>query len=178
MIGETVLFSLNITRIDEIIQPDYNVTLDTVLILPLDNILVASLDHLNVTSTTKGNEMRTKIILDPLSNNSGISLSFEGVVSEVVQLLGFIEYEADPTNGHVYLEPITFPVIYIMHFDFSFSLLKTSLQLENGLVAPDEMVTWRAEIENIRGLDRNLSLTIEFDGSLLSIANASIVFIG
>ena len=139
MVGETVLFSLNITRIDEIIQPDFNVTLNAVLILPLENILVASLDHLNTTSTTEGNETRVTVFLDPLSNSSSVSLSFEGVVNEVIQLLGFIEYEADPTNGRMYIEPIKFPVIL---FNCSFSLTRTDNE-QNSLEICDNLLTIR-----------------------------------
>ncbi len=134
-----MLFSLNITRIDEIIQPDFNVTLNAVLILPLENILVASLDHLNTTSTTEGNETRVTVFLDPLSNSSSVSLSFEGVVNEVIQLLGFIEYEADPTNGRMYIEPIKFPVIL---FNCSFSLTRTDNE-QNSLEICDNLLTIR-----------------------------------
>ena len=187
-IGETITFSLSIEREDNT-HPDYDITLSVVISLPVEDIINVIFDPAMVISNISfPGGINATLALDQLSysmNFPRLIFGFDGIVGELggikqpVRLSGYIEYQSDPSNGHMYSEFIAFPDLYIRDLDFNFSLLSTSLDLTDGpLVVVNEVSVCRAQFRNIVGPSANLNLLVELNDVHMNITDAEIVHIG
>lgn len=200
--GDAVSFFLNISRTDET-APVYNISLLVTIFHPLEDVLNATFDPLGTISVSQStNETATVLnltqlsytmenIVDPMDSSavtidrSKLPLEFQGILSSdaytrgFIQPRGSIEYQSTPTNGHVYVEPITFPSVFIRNTEFAFDLLSTSLQTtESDLVVLRETAIWQANISRISGPSANLTLLVELNDTFLNIADVEIKQIG
>lgn len=196
---DAVSFFLNISRADETV-PVYDISLLLTIFHPLEGVLNATFDPLETISISQStNETETVLnltqlsytVVDPMDSSvtmvdrSRLPLVFLGVLSSEaytsgsIQLYGSIQYQSSPSNGHVYVEPITFPRIFIRNAEFAFYLVSTSLLMtEDNLVVLRETAVWRANITRVSGPSANLTLLVELNDTFLNIADVEIQQIG
>lgn len=189
-IGDSVTFSLNITRTDERL-PVYSISLLAGIFHPLESVLNTTFDPSKITLIDRfSNETLTMLSLAQLSystenaviDHSRLLLDFEGVITSVVyfiQLRGFLKFQSTPTNGYTYDESITFPEVFIRNVEFLFNLLSSSSELTEGaLVVLREETVWVASLNQVAGPSANLSLLVELNDTNLNITNVAVVQIG
>ena len=157
---------------------------EEVLAVTFDPMLVPTISHMM-------NGLRTTLDLPQLSyatiENSSLKLNFTGILGgsaytlPYIQLQGLIEYHSDPSNGHIYQEPVTFPKIYMRHAEFALELQNTSLELTLGsLLIEGEEAFFQANISNIInfGPSADLTLVVKVDGAYLNFNHTEVAQIG
>lgn len=186
--GDSVVFSLRISRTD-VTFPVYAITLTAAMYHPLDEVMKASFDRELIASTIhQRNETRTTLNLAQLDyrseQNSVLQTNFIGFIGSLVftvryiEIRGIIEYQSDPSNGHVYHQSITFPRVYFRHAEFSLELNSTSLEMTEGnLLVVGERATYRASVTNIFnfGPPGDLVVVMEANGTYLNITTTDVV---
>ena len=98
-----------------------------------------------------------------------------------IELRGTIDYQSDPSNGHMYREYITFPRVYLRHAEFSLELISTDLEITEGnLLVTGERALCRASITNIInfGPVADLVVEIELNGIYLNITSTTVTHTG
>lgn len=200
--GDSVSFFLNISRTDET-APVYSISLLATILHPSEDVWNTTFDPLESLSVTPSPNGTLTVLnltrlsytiesaVDPLDSSvitidrSQLSLEFQGVLGAVaytvgfIQLHGSIEFQSTPTNGYVYVEPITFPRVFIRNAEFTFDLLSTSSEMTEGdFVVLRETAIWQASISFITGPLANLSLLVELNDTFLSITDVDIIQIG
>lgn len=186
--GDSVSFRLSVARTDET-QPVYDITFTTDICHPIESILDTSFDPCTTAVINRNETTITTLLNSTLlsySDLSSVTIEFGGVVGALaytvgfIQLRGVIEYRSVPTNGQVYVQPITFSRIHIRNVEFSFSLLSTSLEVTEGTVLEvGEEAIWRATIENIAGPSADLILLVLSERNIfLNIIDVQIALLG
>lgn len=184
--GETLTFTLNISRTDDSI-PEYDITLKAAIYHPPEEVFLVNFDPaLETTVNHERNRSRTNFTLSPLSyatvENSTLQVNFNGTTGNLahtipyIQLFGYIEYESVPFNGHTYQEQVTFPKVFVRDAEVSIKPLVTSSSLtRDSLLVNEEEALFVASITNLvnTGPAADLSLAVEVNDTFLNILTNS-----
>ncbi len=172
--------------------PVYAITLITAVYHPLDQVMVASFDREHIDSVIRQpNESKTTLNLARLVYGSEqdsilqiIFLGFIGGLAYTVPYIeprGTIDYQSDPSNGHLYRSHITFPRVYLRHAEYSLELISTSLEsTEGNLLVIGERALCRASVTNIInfGPAADLAVALQVNGTYLNITSTQVSHVG
>ena len=172
--------------------PTYVITLLTAIYHPLNQVMEAFFSQEQIISTLQeDNEIRTTLDLPELNyeleQGFTVETGFFGLIGDLafsipyIELYGTIDYQSNPSNGHIYRQDITFPRVYLRHADFVLNLISTTFEeTEDNLLVFGERALCRASTTNIInfGPVANLVILIEVNGTYLNITSTDAVHIG
>ena len=174
--------------------PTYAISLTAAIYHPLDEVMVASFERDLINSSAReANEFRTTLSLSQLDyrseQSSMLQVVFDGSIRGLaftvpyIELRGTVDYQSDPSNGHIYREDITFQRVYLRHAELSLELISTTFEMttKNLLVVGEEALC-RATVSNIINFEPALAVDLvvlmEVNGTYLNITSINVIHTG